>query len=66
MVIMGIVLFLMETIMVVITWILMVRDGKMPKTHNKKDFSNGFTGKSTGNIGICVMVSIVCFSRDDE
>ncbi len=51
MVLMGIVLFLMETIMVY--WY--VRDyigrmlnliGKMPKTLYKKEFCNGFTGKS--------------------
>ncbi len=40
--------------------------GKMPKTHNKNEFSNGFTGKKLTDyngilmetIGISVMVSI--------
>ncbi len=45
MVIMGVALVLMETIMV-----SNVMDSiggmKMPKTHYKKEFCNGFTGKS--------------------
>ncbi len=50
MVIMGIVLVLMETMMVStgMWWILFEFNpiGKMPKTHYKKEFCNGFTGKS--------------------
>ncbi len=48
----GIVLVLMETIMVStgMWWILfggiLNSIGKMPKTHYKKEFCNGFTGKS--------------------
>ncbi len=44
--------------------------GKMPKTHYKNEFCNGFTGKKRANVyngilmeinGISVMVSIVFF-----
>ncbi len=46
--------------------------GKMPKTHYKKEFCNGFTGKKLmvyngvlmETIGISVMVSICFFSRE--
>ncbi len=50
MVTMGIVLVFMETIMVStgMWWILFVLSPieKMPKTHYKKEFCDGFTGKS--------------------
>ncbi len=50
MVLMGIVLVLMETIMVSTgMWLIggMLNPiGEMPKTHYKKAFCNGFTGKS--------------------
>ncbi len=45
MVLMGIVLVLMETIMVSIGGMLNPI-GQMPKTHYKRNFCNGFTGKS--------------------